>query len=174
MVSDALTEKVYYALNREYMRRLLTKYFWQKGFKEQMEAKIYPPILQDLSMTIPNLMGKIEIEPEVCDVDPTTGIVTLEWNMFILGNKRMFLGESTHTDLSELRSPLAGIGGNKAGIRRLDYATPMRVINFIINILGEHKMGDLSQTPKAITLSPLTPYTRGIGDTSGYFKRRPL
>jgi hypothetical protein len=173
MVSDALTEKVYYALNKEYMRRLLTKYFYQKGFKEDMNAKIYPPLLQDLAMAIPSLMGKIEIEPEVCDVDPTTGIVSLEWNMFLLGNKRMFLGESTHTDLAEIRSPMSGVS-DKSGIRIINYTTPAKVVNFIINVLGEHKMGDLSQTPKNITLSPLVPYTKGIGDTSGYFKRRPL
>ena len=172
MISDTLTEKVYYALNKEYMRRLLTKYFWQKGFKEDMNSKIYPPALQDLAIAIPNLLGRIEIEPEVCDVDPTTGIVTLEWNMFILGNKRMFLGESTHTDLAEIRNPLAGISAR--GVRTLNYTTPMKVVNFILGVLGEHKQGDLSQTPKSITLSPLTPYTRGVGDMSGYFKKRPV
>lgn len=173
MISDTFVEKVYFSLNREYMRRLLTKYFWQKGFKENMDRKIYPPLLQDMAIAIPQFIGKIEIEPQVNDINPTTGTVTIGWNMFVLGNKRMFLGESTHTDLQEIRMPLAG-AGNRQGLQSLTFATPKRVMNFIITLLGEHKQGDLSQPIKPqMGLSPMMPMG-GVGDTSGYYKRRPV
>ena len=173
MISDTMTEKIYFALNKEYMRRLLTKYFWDKGFKENMDARIYPPALQDLAMAIPQLVGKLEIEPQVNDVDPTTGIIKLSWNLFVLGNKRMFLGESTHSDLNEIKGPLYNID-IKSGIGTMKYVTPRRIINFIVELLGEHKQGDLTQMPKNIVLSPMVPYSRGIGDTSGFYRKRPV
>jgi hypothetical protein len=99
---SAIRDRLELALNGELARRLLIKYFAERGFKENFDRAVYPPILQDLVEAIPQLEGKVEVEPHAVEVDPKGGHARLGWNLFVLGNQRMFLGETDHTDLSEL------------------------------------------------------------------------
>jgi hypothetical protein len=158
------------ALNREYMRRLIIQYFVKKGFVESFNVRIHPPLLQDLPILIPQLMGKVEIIPYVEDIEPNTGIVRLGWNLFLLGNKRMYLGESTHTNLIEIRCPVLNVGMGDVNAQHINQATPRRILNFIVNVLSKDKMGDITAVPQ-ITLRPAVfPVT--VGDPSGFFHTR--
>lgn len=172
MSNNVLMQDIYYALNSELLRRTLIKYFFEKGLKEQMNSKLYPPIIQDITIKIPQLSSKIEVVPCVEDIDPYNGVVTLGWNLFVSGNNRIYLGESIHQQLSEIN--IAGLGplAMNQGINVTQYATPKKIISFIVNLLGDNKSGDLARSPKA-----LKPIKIGSNlDSSGYFKteRRPV
>ena len=153
---DTLTNEVYFALNKELMRRMIIKYFHDKGLKENMDAKLYPPTLQDLPLRVPHLLGKLEIQPFVEDVDPINGIVTLGWNLFLLGNKRMFLGESTHKHLSEIQVNIAGPMSSE-GISTVDYVTPRKVVTFIVEVMGTNKSCDLAKLSHVANRRNVTP-----------------
>ena len=167
---DILATQVHCALNKELTRRMLTKYFYDKGFKEDMGGRIYPPALQDLSVAIPQLVGKIEIQPHVEDVNPLTGIVTLGWNMFVLGNKRMYLGESSHSNLQEVQTTIYGPVRSE-GVRSIEYRTPKQVVSFIVETLATTKAGDLGRVdPRSKTM--VVPSNLGvINNQGGYFKK---
>jgi hypothetical protein len=174
MANEYLQERLRTALNQELIRRLMIRYFVQKGFTEagSFNKKIYPPTLQDLGMQIPQLIGKVEVDTAVEDIDPRTGITKLCWNLFVLGNQRMFLGFSTHTNLSEVRT---AIQGPLSAIHRGSFATPKRIVNFITQILGKSENGDIASMPKNITIRPgMLPL--GTGEVSGYFRtsHRPV
>jgi hypothetical protein len=166
MTPNILQQRLYSTLNKEYCKRLLIRYFVSKGFQESFDKKIYPPKIQDLTSAIPQLAGKIEIEPYVEDIDPNNGIYHLGWNLFVLGTKRLFLGYSTHTNLSEVKSPIAG---PTEGGEKILNATPRRVINFVTALLANSKNGDI--TRGAFGRKSMLFVT---GDQSGYFKRRPV
>ncbi len=168
MNTDALTRDVYYALNKELLRRLLIKYFFEKGFREDMDKRIYPPNLQDFIMKVPQLTGKVEIVPHVEDIEPQTNIVKLGWNLFVLGTKRMYLGESSHTSLNEIKCNIAGPIWSE-GINSINYTTPKKIINFIVQILGDSKTGDLARAPKQYK-DKFMPMYAGNNDQSGYFR----
>jgi hypothetical protein len=167
MSNDTLTRNVYYALNRELLRRMLTKYFFDKGFKENINKRIYPPTIQDIVFKIPQISGKVEIVPYVEDIDPYSNIVTLGWNLFVLGTKRMYLGESTHTSLAEIRNNIAGPIWSE-GINSIEYVTPKKIISFIVEILGESRVGDLAKAPKQYKERAMPLLNRG--DSSGWFR----
>lgn len=169
MSNDALTRNVYYALNKELLRRMLTKYFFDKGFKESINRRIYPPIIQDIVLKIPQISGKVEVVPYVEDIDPYSNLVTLGWNLFVLGTKRMYLGESTHTSLAEIKNNIAGPIWSE-GINSIEYVTPKKVISFIVEILGESKVGDLAKAPKQYKERTMPLLNKG--DSSGWFRTR--
>lgn len=174
MANEYLTERLRAALNKELIRRLMIRYFDGKGYTEpgSFDKKIYPPTLQDLSMQIPQLMGKIEVEAAVEDIDPRTGVTKLRWQLFVLGNQRMFLGFSTHTNLSEVRT---AIQGPLSAIHRGTFATPKRIVTFVANVLGKDEYGDIASMPKNITVrAGMLPL--GTGEMSGYFRtsHRPV
>lgn len=164
MENEALYLRLHVALNKEAIRQMLTKYFQTKGFNESMEKQVYPPQLQDIIIQIPQLMSKIEIAPFVEDIEPNSGVVKLGWNLFVLGTNRMFLGYSTHTNLSEVRTPVLG---PMSAIDKHTHATPKRIIDFIVEMLGASKAGDISSIPKTAIK---TNVAFAAGDYSGYFK----
>jgi hypothetical protein len=169
----SLQDRVRTALNQELIRRLLNKYFVNKGFSESLDKRIYPPILQDIVAQIPQLYGKVEIVPSVEDIDPNTGVVKLNWNLFILGNSRMFLGSSSHTNLAEVRTAM--ISPLSSGSRQT-YATPRRIIEFVSKVLGKSKSGDISVMPRSVMTRDITASPFSTGDQSGYFRtqHRPV
>lgn len=173
MANEYFQDRLRAALNKELIRRLLIRYFNQKGFGENFNKKVYPPQLQDISVQIPQLVGKIEVQPYVEDIDPNTGVVKLGWNLFALGAKRMCLGFSTHTNLSEVRT---AIMGPLAAMDRGSYATPKRIIGFLTKVLGSSQKGDIASIPKTITLRPGMTTPLATGEMSGYFKttHRPV
>lgn len=168
-----LQERIRTALNAELTRRLLNRYFVMKGYTESFDKRIYPPILQDMAMLVPQLFGKIEIVPSVEDIDPNTGVVKLNWNLFALGNNRMWLGQSAHTNLSEVRTPIAGPLMSTA---RMTHATPKRIIEYLVKVLGNSKSGDLTIVPNTIMNRSISATPFSSGDSSGFFrtKHRPV
>jgi hypothetical protein len=174
MSNDYLQEKVRAALNQELIRRLLNRYFVQKGYNlgEDFDKKIYPPILQDMPVQIPQMLGKLEVEPYAEDINPNTGVYKLGWNLYVLGNQRMSLGFSTHANLSEVRTAIAG---PMSATSRGTFSTPRRIVNFITKVLSTSKQGDIASMPKNLTVRQgLVPY--GTGEMSGYFRtsHRPV
>jgi hypothetical protein len=173
MNRDLLTARIHTALNKELIKRLLVRYFSNKGFSENFNKKIYPPILQDILVHVPQLAGKIEVAPFVEEVDPNTGIVKLGWNLFVLGHKRIYIGESVHSNLIEVRM---SIGGPLEGTSyKIGTATPKRIINFICSVLSKNKDGDITSIPKNVLLR--TPSAMmANNDPGGFFRtnRRPV
>jgi len=136
--------------NTEVIRRLLIKYFMEsKGFVESFDRQLYPSLIQDLPAVIPVLSSKVEIIPHMENLDNLQGKAVLGWNLFVLGNHRMYLGETYHNDLSSLaRQIKSGMimipeGVNPNATRQ---TTPRRVIHFITRVLEDRKSGyvDLS------------------------------
>ena len=168
-----LQERIHAALSEELVRRLLIKYFKTKGFEESFDKKIYPPALQDFVAQVPQLFGKLEVVPSVEDIDPNTGVVRLNWNLFVLGNHRMWLGQSAHTSLAEVRT---AVGGPLASTTRMTHATPKRIVEFIVKVLGKSKSGDISTTPRTIMSRDISATPFATGDSSGYFRtsHRPV
>lgn len=169
MNTTAMQPRISAILNKELCKRLLVRYFTQKGFGENFNKKIYPPMLQDMVKMIPELAGKVEIEPYIEDIDPNTGIHTLGWNLFVLGSRRMYIGESNHMTFAEVRSAIGGPLEASSGTR---YATPKRVVKFITSVLGNSTHGNLTRTGRNMR----TPLALGTGEHSGYFKtmNRPV
>jgi hypothetical protein len=168
MNTDLLADRIHDALNKELIKRLLVRYFTSKGFDENFNKKIHPPMLQDMLIHVPQLVGKIDIAPYVEDIDPNTGVVRLGWNLFVLGNRRMYLGESTHASLIEVRMAVGGpLDGSSHHIHA---ATPKRIIEFVINILSNSKSGDITNVPKSAILR--TPSMVMNNDAGGFFRTR--
>jgi hypothetical protein len=154
---------------------MLIKYFHDKGLKESMDNKVYPPNLLDLPLRIPQLSSKIEIYPYVGDIDPLSGQVVLGWNLFVLGNQRMFLGESVHTNLSEIQVNTMGIL-NTTGINLINYTTPKKIISFIVETLRNNQEFDLMKCPKVLKPMIMPMAGMSTGDPAGYFRtsNRPV
>ena len=152
------------------MKRLLIRYFSNKGYRENFDKKIYPPTIQDLPVAIPQLIGKIEIQPNVENIDPNTGVVKIGWNLFVNGTQRMNLGESSHANLAEIQN---AVFGPSKSARYANYATPRRIVNYIVNVLSKSKSGDISSIPDQVKMSVLP---LGTGDHSGYYRtqHRPV
>lgn len=171
MANEYIADRLRAALNEELIRRLLIRYFSNKGF-ENFNKKLYPPLMQDIAIQIPQLLGKLEISPYAEDIDPNTGVFKLGWNLYVQGVHRMFLGYSTHTNLSEVRT---SVQGPLAALGRGSHATPKRVVEFVTKILGKSKGGDIAAMPKNLSIRPgMLPL--GSGDMSGYFRttNRPV
>jgi hypothetical protein len=145
-------DKVKHLTNTEVVRRLLIKYFIDKGFGNSFDRQMYPAIVQDLVMVIPSLANKIEVVPHAKDVDAALGKAVLSWNLFVLGNHRMYLGDTYHNSLRDLSSQIRsgsirvpeGIGTYATARRQ---STPRRVILFITKFLGDHESGYVDLNP---------------------------
>jgi hypothetical protein len=131
--------KIRRILNEELIRRLMTKYFEDKDIAvEDFDRNIYPPILQDITYRIPQFAGKIEIVPHIEDMNPATGRIRLGWNLFVLGNKRMDIGESSHKNVAELKLNIAGPSAHSTAKKE---ASPNRLIEFISKMLSKSEAG---------------------------------
>lgn len=148
-------DQIKHLANTEVVRRLLVKYFIDKGFTESFDRQMYPALMQDLPMVIPALSNKLEIVPHAREIDQALGRATIGWNLFALGNQRMYLGETFHNSLTDLarqiRSGLIKVpeqGFNSAKRQ----TTPRRVISFVSRVLGDHEAGyvDLSPSTRPI------------------------
>lgn len=148
MTSPNLINSLRTALVKEVVRRSLNKYFSAKGFAESFDRPIYPALILDLPKTIPELHNKVEILPSSDSIDPTTGIVKLRWDLFVLGTNRMCLGTSSHTSLSEIERAMHG-DVEKLTPMAESRRTPSEIIKFIIDILSTSKTG-FEQVPHNI------------------------
>lgn len=155
-------DRIKHVSNTEVVRRLLIKYFMDKGFMESFDRQMYPALIQDLPQVIPVLSPKIEIVPHANEVDTSQGRAVLGWNLFVLGNQRMYLGETYHNSLHDLARQI------RTGIIRVPEAgfhtarrqtTPRRVISFVTRVLGAHEGGYIDLNPSTRPIrAPGEPY----------------
>lgn len=147
-------EKLKHLSNTEVVRRMLIKYFMDKGFTDSFDRHLYPAILQDLPMAIPQIANKIEIAPYAEEIDSQLGKAALGWNLFVLGNQRMYLGQTYYNDLQglarQIQSGFIQVPEGGPANSRLQ-TTPRKVITFIARVLGSHDAGytDLSVSQNA-------------------------
>lgn len=162
--------RIKHELNTEVVRRLLIKYFIDKGFVKSFDMYISPALLQDLPMMIPILRDKIEIVPNLKELDIINGKATLAWNMFILGSHRMYLGETFHNDLKELAVQISSgqIQADASCAKRL--TTPRRFIAFCTKVLGTHDSGYIDLRPTQNAAQPASFGPASMGQT---FYSRP-
>ncbi len=145
-------DRIKHTANTEVVRRLLVKYFIDKGFTESFDKQVYPSIIQDLPYVIPILTNKVEITPFAEEVDPGVGKARLGWNLFVLGNQRMYLGETMHNDLRDLARQIhTGLiipnGGSYSARKQ---TTPRRIVSFITRVLENHDAGYVDLSPNNI------------------------
>lgn len=162
-------------LNTDVVRRLLIKYFKEKGFSESFDRLLYPGMLQDLCGAIPQLANKVEIEPHAVDVDPTTGKAVIGWNLFVLGNHRMYLGETHHSNLSDLARQIESgmIAMSESGRAAMNQSTPRQVVNFVTRVLSKHNSGYVDLTPPS-SPSPMSGFGAARPNMgNGQFFARP-
>jgi hypothetical protein len=150
-------DHVKHIANTEVVRRLLIKYFMDKGFVESFDRQVYPAAVQDLPMVIPVLGTKLEVVPHTEELDNIQGKVVLGWNMFVLGGSRMYLGETHHNNIPEL-SRLVAAGSMVAlegsGTARRQ-TTPRKIITFITRVLESHEGGYVDLKPSRMPQNPL-------------------
>lgn len=171
------TDQIRYRANAEVVRRLLIKYFMEKGYHESFDRQLYPCLIQDLPMVIPVLSSKVEVIPHMENLDNIQGKATLGWNLFVLGNQRMYLGETYHNDLPTLARQIKAKNflipeGTNPNATRL--TTPRRVVHFIMRALQDHKSGyvDLAAPTTAHTFRMgMGAGTNAMGMQSQFFTR---
>jgi len=148
--------------NTEVIRRLLIKYFVDKGFFESFDRQLYPAAMQDLPFVVPALASKIEVVPHAENIDTALGKAVIGWNLFCLGNQRMYLGETHHNNLQDLarqiKSGMIMPEGTQSSARR--QTTPRRVVAFLTRVLGDHQAG-------YVDLAPITRPVSQPGDVYG-------
>jgi hypothetical protein len=117
-------------LQREYLRRSLVKYFNDKGYDKTFEICAYPPSLQDLNEQ--SFSNKtIEVAYNIEDIDLIDNTIKVAWNMFILGNKRIFLGYTDHKNFTDIQN-------NRNVIK--DFNGPIsikKIIDVIVDFIGD-------------------------------------
>jgi len=157
-------DKIKHLTNTEIVRRLLIKYFIDKGFDDSFDKQMYPAIIQDLPYVIPIIANKIEIVPHAKEIDASLGRAVLGWNLFVLGSSRMYLGDTYHNSLRDLARQIKmgairvpeGIGTYATARRQ---TTPKKVIVFITRVLGDHEAGYVDLNPTTMPYrSPGEPY----------------
>ncbi len=137
-------DRLKHTINSDTVRRLLIKYFIEKGYSESFDKMVSPTILQDLVDKVPHLATKIEIVPHAVEIDPITyKQAKLGWNLFVLGNHRMFLGETMHYDLlgavRQIYNKQFSFAENSYSTSKL--TTPRKIINFITRTMNKSERG---------------------------------
>ena len=156
------------AVDGEVIRRLLTEYFKTKEVK--LNSPIQPNLIADLPQMVPQLASKVEVIPNAEDIDPATGAIKLEWNLFVLGNIRLNLGQSTHANINEITAPT-----QKEFVELETCKTPKIIIEFIVKHLSNCKAGNLFGGPQTAA-QPAGCFHLGITDNSGFYRhgRSPI
>lgn len=165
-------DKLRATLNNEVAERLLVRYFMSKGFeKTSLDRLIYPPLLQDMQFAITEMADKIEVTPYVKNINPMSDTAELGWNLFVLGNQRCFLGESSHVGLKRLALQLQHgqiLAEDQSASRQ---TTPRRIISFIVRVLQAHTEGYINLTPRIIPLPYQQPRASGLGMAQQFWGR---
>ncbi len=149
-IDSYVIDRLKHVSNTEVVRRVLIKYFMDKGFAESFDRQMYPALIQDLPLVVPILSNKLEIVPFASEIDTSLGRAVLGWNLFVLGNQRMYLGETYHNSLQDLARQI------RSGLIRVPEAgyhtarrqtTPRRVVSFITRVLESHDAGYVDLNP---------------------------
>ena len=175
-MNDLQRASVKKAANVEAVRRMLIKYFVDRNFSESFDKAVNPAMIQDMPYVNIGLDTRLEIEPHAIEIDPTTSRATLGWNLFVLGNQRMFLGETFHGNLMDLARQIKQNQIQPDSIlttRRC--TTPRRIITFIERVLANSEGGyvDLSMRDRQMALRPraLKPLGNSNGSSSQFYSR---
>jgi len=119
---------------------------------------MYPAMIQDLPYVIPVLASKLEVIPHAEDIDTTMSRAVLGWNLFALGNNRMYLGETYHNNLRDLARQIKSGSISGPGVNVIpgsvstarNQTTPKNVIMFVTRVLGDHKAGYTDLNPSTV------------------------
>jgi len=137
MLDLALQQRITSLMHAELAKRLILDYFEKKGLIEKFDMPLSPIIIADMPKSIPELSRKVEVVPYVHKIDPFTGASELGWNLFVLGNSRMYLGRTQHKHINELLT-IAGTTSESA----VEIAsTPRDIIKFISETLSQSEDG---------------------------------
>lgn len=148
-------DKIRDSLNLKVVESLLRKYFSLKGINE--DRQVNPASIQDMQHSIPELGDKIEIEPHAVELDIQGNSATVGWNLFVLGNQRIYLGETYHNDIGNLTKQLRmGRVDDAKDARKT--RTTNQIISFILSRLENSKGGyvhlDRRPVPNRFTMGP--------------------
>lgn len=159
-------DKLKHVLNTEVVRRMLIRYFVQKGFKESFDKTMHPSSMQDLLIALPQLASKVEVVPHAVEVDTSAGKAVLGWNLFVLGSQRMYLGETHHRSLPDLARQIQSgqITETESYSTSRRRVTPRQVVAFIVRVLGRHNSGFVDLVPpQQPVMQPTMAYGGGAG-----------
>lgn len=150
-------ERIRHSTNTDVIRKLLIKYFIDKGYDDTFNKQVYPQILQDITGVIPILSSKIEIVPHCIEIDTALGRAVLGWNLFVLGDQRMYLGETYHNNLHDLaRQIKQGMLNTSVETQGQSTrtTTPRKIITFICRVLGSNRAGYIDLSPTGVVKQP--------------------
>jgi hypothetical protein len=167
-----LIERLRFALNSEFIRRNLIKYFMEKGFAETFRRTVYPPMLQDITTKLPELASKVEVTPFIKETHPATGQTTIGWHLYVFGTQRMELGDTTHANMADLMR--SSYGPTPQSIST-NSKTPQEIIDFIVKIIRNDKMGIVKSAPQSPLPEPPRNVNRpkmGPSQSSSYYEKR--
>lgn len=139
-ITDLDRHKIKRALNQKIVLLALTKYFYDKGYSS-LDRPIDPIIIQDLPIMVTGLDTKVEVIPHIVEVDPTISRAVVGWNMFVLGNQRIFLGETIHNSIAELAKQVYSNSTVMSANDHQRCTTARRIISFIGRVLGASEAG---------------------------------
>ena len=128
------------------------------------------PTISPIS-NIPIFEAKIEIEPYAKEIDPTTGYTKLGWNLFVLGNQRIYLGETEHADLASVTET----SEDGRILIHESFKQPFRmgrtarnIVNFVTRVLSNSESGLIKRVD---TLQPANLNPGGNNASSSMFER---
>jgi hypothetical protein len=134
-MNETTKNSIVKALQKEFIRRSLNKYFMEKGF-ENFDEKPYPPFIADMGEKIEALNGLIEVKNFLEDINMENNTIKIGWNIFVLGNKRIFLGYSKHKNLNDVKNNSSGSANSILSIKK--------IIDHIVDSIGSSsKLDDI-------------------------------
>lgn len=169
MLNLALQQRITSLMHAELAKRLMLDYFEKKGLTERIDSPLSPIAVADMQGSIPELSRKIEVVPYVYKIDPFTGASELGWNLFVLGNNRLYLGRTQHKHINELLT-IAGTATNESAVELA--STPRDVITFISNVLSKSEDGKVDIGYQPIVPQFMRKPTISSPVASYYEKRR--
>jgi hypothetical protein len=122
-------------------RKFLLDYFIRKFGKENINRVMNPSEIMDLTNQIPQLASRVEVVPNAIDMRLQQDSISIEWNLFVFGNKRMYLGKTNHLNIANTIYSIKS-GNQCQSLNGVEYGvTPKRVIQFIIRVFEKSKDG---------------------------------
>ena len=175
-VDNYYVDKIASALNTILIRRLLARYFVGKGFGDNFDEPVYPPDVQDLAESMPELSGLIEVAAHVESLDPTTGSAVIGWSLFVLGNQRLSMGETDHEKLTDLENMNSGLSTNVSAESGKNFrrpTTPRKIVAFVTRVLSGSKAGFIRAVNPEMANGSMSKVSRTAAGTasSGFFER---
>lgn len=141
-INPHLIQSMERIINSEIVRKSLKSYFKSR----ELNGFIYPPDLKTLPEEVPMLHRKVEVVPHIEEIDPISGLVTIAWNMFVLGNNRLFLGYSKHESMQHMENSVDC--GEQSGGR----ATPESITDYILSVIDNKNINKDGSGPDSPSL----------------------